>query len=234
MASGLLDHSQSLPSVPPVLSSNGQTVVFQMTGADTLNPDGSRELFAAQLPTTAVAWLELGAAWVGGTIQIRWRVSADDDHAFFMVVRAVGTSGPWELVNGPVETTRGRYEFHDPEPTDSRPWYRVDAVDRQGRLTSSTPIRAPIAPNGVWLSVGPNPTRGTTWIEVHRTQPGRIRLDILSVSGRLVRRLVDDLEAPGTHRYQWTGEDEAGNRVAPGIYFIRAGGMAARSIVRLP
>jgi len=231
---GLLDHTQPLPPRPPVLSANGQTVAFLMTGADTLNPDGSREVFAARLPTTAVTWLELSATIDAGAVRLLWRVAADEDHAGFVVARASRSTGPWERINGSIDRVGDAYSFRDTEPAEWEPWYRIDAVDRYGRLTSSTPVQAPVPPGDLRLTAGPNPSRGTTWIEVTRRQPGPTRLDILSVTGRLVRRLADDMAGPGTHRYLWTGHDDAGNLVAPGIYFIRANGMAARAIVRLP
>lgn len=232
---GLLDHSQSLPSAIPALSANGQTVAFLMTGVDTLNPDGSREIFAARLPATAVTWLELAAVLDEGAIRLRWRAAADADHAGFRVARAATPSGHWDHLNGPIEIIGDWHDYRDRHPSEATPWYRIDAIDRHGRLTSSAPIRAKVAaaPTALRLAVGPNPSGGPTWIEIARSLPGRNRIDILSVAGRMVRRLVDEPAGSGTHRYQWTGEDEAGNRVAPGIYFVRADGMAARSIVRL-
>ncbi|TPW16142.1 MAG: WD40 domain protein beta Propeller, partial [bacterium] len=138
-AEGLLGHTQSLPTTPPALSANGQTVAFQMTGVDSLNLDGSREIFAARLPTTAVTWLELAASGEGQAIRIRWRAAADREHAGFRVARAPESSGPWETLSGPIDRSGEWYEWRDTAPSDANPWYRVEAVDRHGRRSSSAP-----------------------------------------------------------------------------------------------
>jgi len=67
----------------------------------------------------------------------------------------------------------------------------------------------------------PNPFRGLTAIHFAITRAGRVDLRVFDVHGRLVQTLVDkDLE-PGTHDVQWRGENDRGERMAPGVYFYR-------------
>jgi len=44
---------------------------------------------------------------------------------------------------------------------------------------------------------------------------------VFDARGRLVRTLVDDTESPGRHEAGWDGADDAGRRVASGVYFAR-------------
>jgi flagellar hook assembly protein FlgD len=46
-------------------------------------------------------------------------------------------------------------------------------------------------------------------------------LTIFDVSGRLVKRLVDDVARPGTYTTQWNGTNEDGEMVSSGVYFCR-------------
>ena len=48
-----------------------------------------------------------------------------------------------------------------------------------------------------------------------------VRIMIYDVRGALVRRLVDEVRAAGTHAEVWNGADDAGRHAASGIYFVR-------------
>ncbi|MFQ5906801.1 MAG: FlgD immunoglobulin-like domain containing protein [bacterium] len=88
----------------------------------------------------------------------------------------------------------------------------------------------------------PNPTRGHTAIGY--SVPGKrvwgmsddgkdlithysgsdrhmVNLSVYDVSGRLVRRLIDEERLPGYYRTVWDATDESGNAVPAGSYFCR-------------
>jgi hypothetical protein len=67
----------------------------------------------------------------------------------------------------------------------------------------------------------PNPFNPHTEIRYSITAPGRVRLDVYDVNGRLIRRLVDHVQSAGEHRVAWTGTDDRGRPVASGVYFYR-------------
>ena len=46
-----------------------------------------------------------------------------------------------------------------------------------------------------------------------------VRMDIVAMAGRVVRTLVSQGKAAGCHMVRWDGSDDAGIRVASGIYF---------------
>jgi flagellar hook assembly protein FlgD len=48
-----------------------------------------------------------------------------------------------------------------------------------------------------------------------------VALTVYDVLGRRVRTLVKAALPAGTHRVAWSGRDEAGRPVAPGVYFLR-------------
>ena len=68
----------------------------------------------------------------------------------------------------------------------------------------------------------PNPARGPVTLSYEILDPAAsVEILILSVGGRVVRRLE---EAPGTvgeHRLVWDGTDEHGRPVASGVYLVR-------------
>lgn len=68
----------------------------------------------------------------------------------------------------------------------------------------------------------PNPFNPTTRIRYALPAPGVVSLRVFDASGRLVRVLLD--RAPrdaGYHAAAWDGTDDAGRRLASGVYFYR-------------
>jgi hypothetical protein len=80
------------------------------------------------------------------------------------------------------------------------------------------------------LHVIPNPFSGATTIRYGVPSSGRVRVDIYSVSGRLVRRLVDRVEKAGRYEAVWNGKNDKSRGVPPGIYFCKVSTPGAREI----
>jgi hypothetical protein len=71
------------------------------------------------------------------------------------------------------------------------------------------------------LRVAPNPFHGGTTIRYGVPSSGRVRVGIYSVSGRLVRTLVDRTEKVGRYEVAWDGENDKSRSVPAGIYFCK-------------
>lgn len=81
-------------------------------------------------------------------------------------------------------------------------------------------------PHGVWLGVPyPTPSRGATSVAFAIPGETHARLGVFDVQGRRVRELESRVIDPGRYTATWDGDDDAGRRVAPGVYFVvlRAG-----------
>lgn len=81
------------------------------------------------------------------------------------------------------------------------------------------------------LGVSPNPFRQSTRIRLGLAKPGDAEVRIYDAGGRLVRGLTAS-GAAGERFATWDGRDEAGSRVASGIYFARLAGAPAAGAVR--
>jgi hypothetical protein len=73
----------------------------------------------------------------------------------------------------------------------------------------------------VALRVAPSPVRDRAQLRLALPQAGRARLEVLDVEGRVVRVLADREFARGVYTLGWDGRDEAGRKVAGGIYVYR-------------
>ena len=77
-------------------------------------------------------------------------------------------------------------------------------------------------PNGFVLHQNyPNPFNPSTTIRYELPSDGFVTLKICDLSGRLLRVLVSASEIAGEHAVLWDGTDDAGFKVAAGIYLYQ-------------
>lgn len=67
----------------------------------------------------------------------------------------------------------------------------------------------------------PNPFRERTTVEYNVVEEGRVRIDVLDLSGSLVTTLVNGSTGRGRHTTSWDGVSASGIEVPAGIYVIR-------------
>jgi hypothetical protein len=67
----------------------------------------------------------------------------------------------------------------------------------------------------------PNPFETVTTITFDLPRACLTDLSVYDVRGRLVRNLAAGTRTAGSYSVTWTGEDETGSSVGPGIYFVR-------------
>lgn len=68
----------------------------------------------------------------------------------------------------------------------------------------------------------PNPTTLGTTIRFRTSESGPLTALLVDVTGRHVRSIADkEPRSAGEHLLRWDGQDDSGNAVASGIYFIR-------------
>jgi hypothetical protein len=81
----------------------------------------------------------------------------------------------------------------------------------------------------------PNPTTGATHFGFTLPRAGQVRLAIYGANGGRVRLLADAGLPAGRYERTWNGRDDAGRRVAPGLYYARleVGGKALERTVAL-
>jgi hypothetical protein len=87
------------------------------------------------------------------------------------------------------------------------------------------------------LAAFPNPSGGSTTIAWRRAGPGRIKLDLLDLQGRLLRTLIDG-QAPASGAHRWDGADARGRPLPAGVYWLalrsEEGGEVVRKVVLTP
>jgi hypothetical protein len=104
--------------------------------------------------------------------------------------------------------------------------------------SSTTSVTISPAPSGIPDATGsmltllapvfPNPTRSETSISFSVASAAHVRAEILSVQGRRIAVLCDDVLAAGAHRLTWSPGGTGAREVSSGVYLYRieSGGQA--------
>ena len=79
----------------------------------------------------------------------------------------------------------------------------------------------PSAPTNSLAQNYPNPFNPSTTIAFSIAKASNVELAVYDVGGRRVRTLIDGPKAADHYRVEWDGLNDAGTRVASGIYFCR-------------
>jgi hypothetical protein len=171
----------------------------------------------------AVAISGFSASATNRGVQLKARFySTLDDASSVVVYRADGGSDDFRgiaIVDAPRD---GEFRYVDDSVVAERAYrYKISVIDGDGEYFSQTAdVRMP--GSRVTLSQNmPNPFNPTTMIRFSLPASEKVGLAIYSANGSLVRMLVDDVRAAGTHDITWDGRDSAGNPVSSGMYFYR-------------
>jgi hypothetical protein len=64
--------------------------------------------------------------------------------------------------------------------------------------------------------------QGASAVRFGVAKAGRVQVTIYDVTGRKIKNLADRVFPAGEHSLQWDGTDDAGSKVARGVYFVRS------------
>ncbi|MCU0606081.1 MAG: T9SS type A sorting domain-containing protein, partial [Candidatus Edwardsbacteria bacterium] len=97
------------------------------------------------------------------------------------------------------------------------------------------PEHVPWPDRSLKLRHSPNPFTATAEISFQTAAEGPVELAVYNGIGQRVRTLVDRRLGPGLHAARWDGRNDAGRRLAAGVYLCRlqttAGAAAQRMVL---
>lgn len=195
--------------------------------------------------------LELGASIIQSSSFVTgegflwtWGAPARNTTAAFAVAAAAGTV-PVPVGSSRLATVRVVIRADAPVGTD------LPLTLSQMQFNEGTPVAevshgmlrirtgsldVPIAGTaGLALSIpAPNPARGAVRLGMRVARAGeRVRLRILSLDGRLVRTITDEVLAAGEHERVWDLRDDRGRAVAPGLHLAVLESAGERQVRRV-
>lgn len=125
------------------------------------------------------------------------------------------------------DTTATRCFLHDGTPGGIRVSEIGSAGDSiQFTVTSLTGVEGgaarPPMRGTASVSFAPNPVRAAGRFSLDLPAAGRARIAVYSVTGQLVRTVLDADVTAGPHSTAWDGRDASGSRVSAGVYLYQA------------
>ena len=79
-----------------------------------------------------------------------------------------------------------------------------------------------LPPDITLVSCKPNPFKQDIEFSFRLNSESDISLEIYSISGSLVKTIIKGEYPEGYYSFTWQGDNDADNRIKPGIYFYRA------------
>jgi len=91
----------------------------------------------------------------------------------------------------------------------------------------------PVGHGALGLMIRPNPMNPAAEISFRLPRPGRVRVSIYDLAGRLVTTVREGEFGAGDHSVPWDGTSRSGGRVASGVYFVSVDTARVREVQRV-
>ena len=168
------------------------------------------------------------------TEQPRFDIKLTDDGAIDDTTFSIALSEAYEQP-APLDAADYIFRFDTAAPTTANATFAPDLVNgdyqlhitaadtsqNAAELTVSFTLNEEVALRDVFNVPNPTPD-GRTAFTYHLAQPpDTVSIKIYTVTGRLIRTLLDASARRGTNETQWDGRDETGVRCANGVYLYR-------------
>jgi trimeric autotransporter adhesin len=185
-------------------------------------PQSGIASLSADVPT-ATLLAQFVAATTADGIELRWSFGDPGRVSRVGVERASQTTGPWSTIAPELHDESGVTVALDRTATESGSYlYRLVVQLTSGGSAVFGPVSAnilePLTTSDL-TQLAPNPTSGETQVRYAVARAGRVRLELLDVSGRVAATLEDRDHEPGRYVAVWDGMGRRG-RVAPGVYYL--------------
>lgn len=186
-----------------------------------------------------VELMQFTATVEDGYVQLAWQTASETENLGFHVLRSDQREGPYSVITPSLIPGAGTsaeahsYSFVDSSVVAGNTfYYRLRDISFNGSVYDHAAIEVTVAATSVAAAPAlpaafalhqnyPNPFNPATQIRFDLPEAATVSLTIHSLTGTLVRTLVNGAAAPGTHVVVWDGHDDGGQRVASGIYLYR-------------
>jgi hypothetical protein len=200
-----------------------------------VDPDGSRgdmgfygsHAFQMDQPSYPK---DLSASFDSGRVRLTWRKNPEGDVSGYAVYSGVTEHFVPSILNFATLVPSADSTVTLDLPTDSV-YYRISAVDASGYASGYSALVAFSSATAIDDHPGsyvfalrqnvPNPFNPVTRISYELPVETEVSLSVYDVEGRLVRKLVDSVEGPGSFSVTWEAVNDRGLPVASGVYFYR-------------
>jgi hypothetical protein len=191
-------------------------------------PAVSLDILPAQCPRLDPVLISRFEAQItAGGVELEWATGFLDQVAGFNIGRRLRGEDRFVQLNGSLieaDPRRSEYSYSDSASTPGSTYqYRLEVVDRGGRVTTEAVLTLDVAPTASALrlrSIHPNPSPGDIVVQFDLPSAAMTELSIYDPAGRLTRRLLSEPLRMGSHSRSWDLRDDHGIRVPAGMYLL--------------
>jgi hypothetical protein len=162
-----------------------------------------------------------------GSAVLRWETTFEAGMEGYRIVRSEQERGRYdeitrETIASSGSPSGGTYEYRDETVSANRTyWYKLQEVADNGLGVEYGPYSVTYRLSNQLDQNVPNPFNPTTTIGYAIAHDGEVSLVVYDVRGRRVRVLVAERQRADMYKVTWDGMNEAGQRVASGVYFYK-------------
>jgi hypothetical protein len=196
----------------------------------TVNSFSEFRLFLPPQRVLSVEWNSFSGRWVNdGYSLLNWSTSTERDIVSFEIERS--NDGQRFSVIGSVNAIGNsnaiyHYSFRDMNTRPGRNYYRIKAIDANGRINYSTVVMITVAGRSLIADIYPNPVQHELNCSVISPASTAISIRILSVSGKLLKEKKSTVIA-GANHIKWDVSE-----LPAGTYFLQIGSENLSNIVK--
>ncbi len=164
------------------------------------------------------------AAFTGDGVKVSWTLADVKSEFRYSVYRSSSIRESFQKIEDPaISIVDHEYSFLDEDLEEGTSYrYQVKIIDEEGEqeLFDTSPIEIPHA-EFCLLQNFPNPFNPSTTIRYYLIENGHVSLSVFDVSGKLVASVINGKMDKGWHQAVWSGQNDAGEPLASGIYFYK-------------
>jgi hypothetical protein len=187
--------------------------------------------------------------WFGGRLQLTWGGGSWVTSALLppdqVSIGAIVSDCDGDGIDDFVELARDAQDCNQnlvPDPCDISNGTSSDTSPTYGVPDECEGIAPPLSSptstqqggrDVVGLAVYPNPALGAARLRLSVAAPGRFRVTVHDVAGRLVSTVAERAFGAGDHWLDWAATDDDARVVGSGVYFVRVTGTSGDAVSRV-
>jgi hypothetical protein len=163
---------------------------------------------------------------VAQDILLTWSTASESGNYGFEVEQSQDSrawNGIGFVAGQGTKSTPTNYSFTVTKISGGTHFFRLKQIDQDGTLEYSgeTEVNVGVPAQFELLQNYPNPFNPSTRIRYRLPQASHVSLIIYDLTGREIRRLLDESKPAGEHSIEWNGKSDGGRSVAGGLYFYK-------------
>jgi hypothetical protein len=167
-----------------------------------------------------------------GLVTLEWATQSEIDNQGFNVFRSEQKNGEYKQINGELidgagtTTSMTEYSYIDDRVEVKTYYYKLQDISIDGQINFHGPVQVVVEKSAIPDDFNlkqnyPNPFNPTTQIQYGLPEQANVEIQIINLTGQVVRTLVNTYQDAGTYDVTWNGRADDGTLLPSGVYLYR-------------